>query len=124
GKEPYGRVQVDVAADEMSDPGDPQERGGVEDVGADDLRHRERVDEHHHEPEEGPAPDRGEADDEAEDSADRDGDHLVAPGQDEGTVAGPDAALDERFGEEAEAARDERGADRIALDILCRIAVV
>ena len=35
-------MQVDVAGDEMPEPGDPEQERGVEDVGADDLGDRER----------------------------------------------------------------------------------
>ena len=37
--QPIG-VQVDVAGDEVAEPGDPEQRGRVEDVRADDLRAR------------------------------------------------------------------------------------
>src|SRR5579864_1250816 len=124
GQKPRGRVVVDVAGDHVPDARDPEQCGRMEDVGGDDLRHRQRIDEHHHEPEEGAAADRGEADDEAEDRADQDGDDLVAPREDERQVARPDAALDQRLCEEADAAGDERGADRIALDRLGARAIV
>ena len=113
-EQPGRRVVVDVAADHVPDAGDPEERGRVEDVGADDLRHRQRIDEHHHEAEERAAADRGEPDDEAERRRrSSTAMHLVAPAQDERRVARLHAALDERLREEAEPADDERGADRI-----------
>ena len=115
---------VDVTGDHVTDARDPQERGGVEDVGADDLRHRQRVDEHHHEPEERAAADRGEADDEAEHGADRDGEHAVAIREQKRRVRGLDAARDKRLDEEPDAARDERRADGVALDRLRARAVV
>ena len=124
GEQPRGRVVVDVAADHVPDAGDPEERGRVEDVGADDLRHRQRIDEHHHEPEERAAADRRQADDEAEDRADDHREHLVAPAEDERPVVRLDAARDERLREEAETARDERAADGVALDRLRAVAVV
>ena len=39
-QQPRRRVQVDVALHEVADAADPEQRGGVEDVGADDLRDR------------------------------------------------------------------------------------
>ena len=91
----------------------------MEDVRADDPRHRERVDEHHHEPEVRAAADRSEPDDEAEDRAGRDRDQLVAAGHDERSVARLHAAFHQRLREEAAAAADQRGADGIAEDRLC-----
>src|SRR5205085_3357021 len=88
------------------------------------LRHCQRIDEHHHEPEERPATDRREPDHEAEDGADDHRHDLVAPRQDERTIARLHAALDERLGEKADPARDERRADRIALDALRAIPIV
>jgi len=41
---------------------DPEQSGGVEDVGADDVRGGHRKDEQHLQAEEGPAPDRRQAD--------------------------------------------------------------
>ena len=108
GQQPRRRVIVDVAPDHVPDAGDPEQRRGVEDVGADDLRHRQRIDEHHHETEEGAAADRREADDEAEDRADDHGEDLVAARENERQVARLDAALDERLRKEADAARDDR----------------
>ena len=54
------------------DPGHPEQRGGVEDVRADDLRRAQREDDQHRQPEEDAAADRGQADDEAAEDADRD----------------------------------------------------
>ena len=95
-------------------PATVEEGGGVEDVCADDPRQRERVDHDHHEAEVGAAPDRGEADDEAEHGAGGEGDQLVAAAHDEGRLARLHPAFHERLGEEADAAADERDADRIA----------
>ena len=122
GQQPHHRPQVDVAGDEVAEAGDPEQRRRVEDVGADDLRQREREDEHHHEPEEGAAADRGQADDEAAGRAEREGDQLVAALEDERRVVGLDAALDERLGDEPAAADHERGADRVGLDVLGAVA--
>jgi hypothetical protein len=77
-QQPGHSVQVDVAGDEVPAPATQSNARRVEDVGADDLRDRQRVDEHHHEPEEGAAAHRREADDEAEDGADRERDPAVA----------------------------------------------
>ena len=111
-------MKVDVADDEMAGAGDPEERGGVEDVRADDPRHRERVDEHHHQPEVRAAADRGDPDDEAEDGAGAERDQLVAAAHDERRLARLNPSLHERLGEEAGAAADERHADRVAEDRL------
>jgi len=51
-EEPPHRVRVDVAVQEMAHPGDPEKRGRVEDVRADDLLGRQREQEQHREPEE------------------------------------------------------------------------
>jgi hypothetical protein len=48
----------------MAEAGHPEKRGGVKDVGADDLCGRERKDEQHDEREECAAADRGQAHDE------------------------------------------------------------
>ena len=95
----------------------------MEDVRADDLRQRQRIDEHHHEPEEGAAADRGEADDEAEDGADGRRDQLVAAREQERRVGRLDPAPDDPLEEEAEPAGDERRADRVAHDRVGRVAV-
>ena len=50
---------------EMAEPGDPEQRGRVGDVRADDLLRRQREEEQHREPEERPGADRRQADDEA-----------------------------------------------------------
>src|SRR6266545_611721 len=123
-QQPGRGVVVDVAADHVADAGHPQQCGGVKDVGADDLRHGQRIDEHHHETEERAAADRREPDDEPEYRADHDREDLVAATQDERAVARLDAALDEGLREEAEPTGDERSADGIALDRLRRFAVM
>src|SRR2546430_5030563 len=48
---------------------------------------------------------------------------VVGPRHDKRTIAKLHAALDERLGEKAEPARDERRAARIALDTLCSVDV-
>ena len=90
-------MKIDVALDEMPEARDPEQRCGVEDVRADDLRDRQRVDHHHHEPEERAATHRGQADDETERGADQNGEDLVPAPQDERRVIGLHAALDERL---------------------------
>jgi hypothetical protein len=79
----------------------------------DDLRRGQREHEQHDEPEERAAADRCQADDEPAARAERDADHAVTVREQERRVRGLDAALDERLGEEAEAAEDERRADHL-----------
>ena len=57
-QEPAHGPEGDVAGDDVAEAGDPEQRGGVHDVGADDLRHRQREEEHHRQPEERAAADR------------------------------------------------------------------
>ena len=71
-QQPADRAQVDVAGDEVAETGDPEQRGRVEDVGADHLRRAQREDDQHRQPEEDARADRGQADDEAAEEADRD----------------------------------------------------
>ena len=86
-----------LPCDEMAEAGDPQQRGGVEDVRADDPRDRQRIDHHHHETEERAAADGREADDEAEDGADDDCADLVLALQDERRFARLDPRLTNVF---------------------------
>src|SRR5438034_4436435 len=117
-QQPRHRVQVDVAANQVTEACYPQQRGGVEDVRADDLRNRQREDEHHHEPEERAAADGRQTDDEAEHGAHGRGDRLVAGLKEEWRVARLDAALDERLRDQAKPAEHERHADGVALRLL------
>ena len=82
-QQPAGRREVDAARDEMPGAGRREQDRRVEDVGADDLRGREREGDQHHEPEDRAAADRGQPDDEAADDPGEDGDHLVARREDE-----------------------------------------
>src|SRR5205807_6432058 len=95
----------------------------MKDVRADDLRDREWIDQHHHEPEESAAANRCQADDEAENGADQDRTDLVFAREDERGVIRLDTALDERLRDESRRPEDERGADRIALGRLDTVAV-
>src|SRR5438876_3065445 len=122
-QQPRHRVEVDVALHEVSEARDPQQRGGVEDVRADDLRDRQRIDHHHHEAEERAAADGGEPDDEAEDGPEQHRPNLVLPLHDERRVTGLDAPFDECLGNEARRAEHERGPDRVALCGLDTVAV-
>ena len=85
----------------------------MEDVRADDPRHREGIDEHHHQSEIGAAAHRGDADDEAEDRAGGERDELVAATHDERRLARLHPALHQRLGEEAAPTSDQRSADGI-----------
>src|SRR5881394_553386 len=96
-QEPPHRVEVDVALHEVADARDPEQGSRVEDVGADDPRDRQRVDHHHHEPEERPAADGRQPDDVAENGAEDHCAHLVLSLHHEAGLAGLHAALDERL---------------------------
>jgi hypothetical protein len=108
----------------VAEAGDPEQCCGVEDVGADDLGQRQREDEHHDQPEERAAADRGQADDEAADGADRERDEAVAAGEQERCVVRLHAALDEGLRDEPDTADHERNTDRVRLDVLGAARVV
>jgi hypothetical protein len=109
-------VQVDVAGDEVAEARDPQERGRVEEVGAHDLGRRQGVDGQHQQPEERPGADRRQPDDEAADDPDRDRDHPVAVGEQEGCVVA--VGMEVRLDEEADAAEQERDAEDLLGEVL------
>src|SRR5205823_5693105 len=96
------------AREEVAEAGDPEQRGRVEDVRADDLRDRQREHEHHHEPEERAAPDRSQAHDEPADCAERERDYAIAPLEQERRVIGLDAALEDRTVEDVRPDRERR----------------
>src|SRR3954447_13604831 len=88
------------------------------------FRQRQRENEHHHEPEERPAADRGQAYDEAARCAERKRDQPVAPRQQERSVVGLHSTLDEGLGDEGHPADHERCTDRVGLDRLRSSVVV
>src|SRR5206468_3048356 len=120
--QPCHCVEIDVALYEVSEPGDPEKRSGVEDVRPDDLRQGERVDHHHHEPEERPAPHRRQPDDEAENRAYDHRADLVALREQERRVARLHASFDERLRDQADTTEHERSAYQVALSVLRTVA--
>src|SRR5438105_4352971 len=123
-EEPRHRVEVDRAEREVAESGDPEQRGGVEDVGPHDPARRERVDEQHHEPEERPATDRREADDKAAEEAEPEGDRLVPAGEDGKLLSSIRPRAQERLRKESRPAQEERHSDGLRLDRLRAVAIV
>ena len=89
--------------DEVPEPGDPEQRGRVEDVRPDDLGGRQREHGEHGEREERARADGREPDHEAAEQADHDGDDPVVPGEQERPVVALRAYVG--LDEEADAAR-------------------
>ena len=90
----------------MADAGDPEQGGGMEDVRADDLLRRQRVDQQHRQPEERPRADGRQPDHEAANRADQNRDHPVPPAEQERRIVG--APRNERLREETGASEDQR----------------
>src|SRR5947209_6593865 len=121
-EQPQERVRVDVARDEMPEAGDPEEAGGVEDVGADDLVRPQREDEQQRQSEEHAAADGRQPDDEAAEDPDEHGRDLVAPPHHECAVADL-AHADGGLQQHPERAEQERCAEDLALRRLDAAAV-
>ena len=106
----------------MTQPGDPEKGGGVEDVGADHNSGGEWEGEEHGEREERRATDGREAHDEAAYCSDRDRNDLVAFAQSPQRRHRPDR-VHEGLGEERERADQQGGAEHLALHGVDAVAV-
>src|SRR5437763_9433246 len=121
-EQPQEGMRVDVAGDEVPEARHPEQPGGMEDVGADDLVRPQREDEEQCQPEEDAAADRRQPDDVAAEEADEHGRDLVAPPHDECTVADL-AHADGGLQQHADGAKQERCAEDLTLRRLDAAAV-
>ncbi len=104
-------TQVDVAADQVRDRGDPQQQRGVEDVGADDAQRRQPEDEDQRDGDQRAGAGRGEAEHEADGDPDQDRGDLVAGVELLDGHALAAAAHEQRAREHRDAGDEQRAGD-------------